>query len=147
VRVHGGSRLPIIHLGWHRILDAAIWANSYTPKASRPLLNVSQGVPAAPPPPELLTALGESASDGASAGYTVPSGLPALADALAVEMRRVYGRPDKEADVNADDLAITAGCNLAYAAAVQALCDAGDEIILPVPWYFNHQFVVLSWYS
>jgi aspartate/methionine/tyrosine aminotransferase len=54
-------------------------------------------------------------------------------------MRAAYGREGKEADVQAEDVAITAGCNMAYAAAVQTLCDAGDEIILPVPWYFNHQ--------
>jgi aspartate/methionine/tyrosine aminotransferase len=87
--------------------------------------------------------LGKSAGDGASAGYTAPAGLPALNEALAVEMRQVYGRPGKGVDVTADDLVITAGCNLAYAAAVQALCDAGDEVILPVPWYFNHQLVLL----
>lgn len=51
-------------------------------------------------------------------------------------MKTVYG-PD--IDITQDDIAITAGCNMAFVATVMCLADPGDEIILPVPWYFNHQ--------
>lgn len=58
-------------------------------------------------------------------------------------MKKIYS--DKGAlgrlDINASDLAITSGCNLAFVAVIMALADAGDEVILPVPWYFNHQYV------
>lgn len=37
-------------------------------------------------------------------------------------------------DVTQDDIAITAGCNMAFVATVMCLADPGDEIILPVPW-------------
>jgi aspartate/methionine/tyrosine aminotransferase len=132
-----GSLVPLLSIS-----QAAAWAAKYKPTATQPLLNVSQGAPSAPPPPELLEALGAAASDGASSGYLTPRGSSELASALAKEMHATYGRVGLEADIKPDDLAITAGCNLAYAAAVQALCDPGDEVILPVPWYFNHQYVL-----
>ena len=54
-----------------------------------------------------------------------------LRELLAAEMRCIYA-PD--ADVSYSDVALTAGCNLAFFATVQALASPGDEIILPVPW-------------
>jgi aspartate/methionine/tyrosine aminotransferase len=36
-------------------------------------------------------------------------------------------------------VAITSGCNQAFAAAIATLCSEGDEVILPTPWYFNHK--------
>jgi aspartate/methionine/tyrosine aminotransferase len=47
-------------------------------------------------------------------------------------MKNIYG---SEVDLCADDVVITAGCNMAFAAAVLAIATAGDEVILPVPWY------------
>jgi aspartate/methionine/tyrosine aminotransferase len=46
-------------------------------------------------------------------------------------MKEVYGQ---DADISADDIALTVGCNMAFVAAVMSLADAGDEVILPVPW-------------
>jgi len=51
--------------------------------------------------------------------------------ALVEEMKCVYGI---DANLSVDDVALTAGCNLAFVAAVMALADAGDEVVLPVPW-------------
>ena len=36
-------------------------------------------------------------------------------------------------------MAITSGCNQAFAAAIATLCDEGSEVIVPVPYYFNHR--------
>lgn len=49
-------------------------------------------------------------------------------------MKTVYG---KNTDITAEDIAITAGCNMSFVAAVMCLADAGDEVILPVPWSFQ----------
>ncbi|HZB61371.1 MAG TPA: aminotransferase, partial [Microvirga sp.] len=35
--------------------------------------------------------------------------------------------------------AITAGCNLAFFAAMMLLAHRGEAVLLPTPWYFNHQ--------
>ena len=55
-------------------------------------------------------------------------------------MRIVYssiknGNENVDVDVKGEDVAITAGCNMAFAAAALAVATAGDEVILPVPWY------------
>ena len=54
-----------------------------------------------------------------------------MRSSLAQEMRAVYG---DDADVTPDDIIMTAGCNMAFVAAVMALADPGDQVILPVPW-------------
>ena len=43
------------------------------------------------------------------------------------------------ADVQPAQVGITSGCNQAFAAAIASLCGEGDEVIIPVPWYFNHK--------
>src|SRR5919109_151223 len=40
-------------------------------------------------------------------------------------------------------LLVTAGGNLAFVNAVLAITDPGDEVILPVPYYFNHEMAVV----
>ncbi|EGN93898.1 hypothetical protein SERLA73DRAFT_189018 [Serpula lacrymans var. lacrymans S7.3] len=118
------------------IPQARKWATMYVPKAGRPLLDMSQGVPGVPPPKILLDALSKASLSPDACGYCPPTGEPSLRHAMAQEMKTVYGQA---ADITSDDIAITSGCNMAFIATVMCLADAGDEIILPVPWYFNHQ--------
>lgn len=40
-------------------------------------------------------------------------------------------------------IVVTAGGNMAFMNAVLAMADAGDEIILPVPYYFNHEMAIV----
>jgi aspartate/methionine/tyrosine aminotransferase len=61
-------------------------------------------------------------------------GLPALRARVADEWTRSYG-----GQVMADQVAITSGCNQAFAAAIATLARDGDEVIIPTPWYFNHK--------
>jgi aspartate/methionine/tyrosine aminotransferase len=58
-------------------------------------------------------------------------------------MRKVYGRGGVPVDVSEEDIAVTAGCNMAYVAAAMTLADAGDEIILPVPWCVSFELSAL----
>ncbi|KAG1758186.1 pyridoxal phosphate-dependent transferase [Suillus occidentalis] len=118
------------------IPHAKSWLAGYKPTTTRPLLDMSQGVPGTPPSKVLLEALSHSSSSPGSSGYCHVLGASTLRSAFAKEMKTVYG---EEMDVTQDDIAITAGCNMAFIATVMCLADPGDEIILPVPWYFNHQ--------
>ncbi|KAG2133796.1 pyridoxal phosphate-dependent transferase [Suillus bovinus] len=118
------------------IPHAKSWGLEYKPTKTRPLLDMSQGVPGTPPSDVLLDALSYSSSSRGSSGYCHVLGEPTLRSAFAKEMKTVYG-PDM--DVTQDDIAITAGCNMAFVATMMCLADAGDEVVLPVPWYFNHQ--------
>ncbi|KAJ7599120.1 PLP-dependent transferase [Mycena floridula] len=119
------------------IPQAYLWARKYIPTVARPLLDMSQGVPGIPPQISLQQALGQAASSLESFGYCPAEGELSLRTSLAQEMRLIYGA--READITPQDLALTAGCNMAFIAAVMSVADAGDEVILPVPWYFNHQ--------
>jgi aspartate/methionine/tyrosine aminotransferase len=47
-------------------------------------------------------------------------------------MKVVYGE-GSDINLELDDVALTSGCNLAFAAVVMAIADPGDEFILPVP--------------
>ena len=38
-----------------------------------------------------------------------------------------------------NQILITSGCNQAFCAAISAITNEGDNIILPAPWYFNHK--------
>lgn len=116
---------------WFRIAEAYKWASAYIPTKTRPLLDMAQGVPGVPPPPELLKALGTCASDPKLYGYCPTFGENALRRALADEMKVVYGNGS---DIREEDVSITAGCNMAFSAAIMAIAEPGDEVILPAPW-------------
>lgn len=60
-----------------------------------------------------------------------------LRQALAVDINRVYG-PGADVDCETE-MALTAGCNLAFYAAVLTIAKAGDEVVLPTPFYFNQE--------
>ena len=104
---------------------------AYPSMPTCPLLDMSQGAPGYPPPDVLLDALAKTSSSPQSTGYGHTLGEPRLRSAFFQEMKKVYGQ---DADVTAEDVAITAGCNLSFVAAVMCLAEAGDEVILPVPW-------------
>jgi aspartate/methionine/tyrosine aminotransferase len=93
-------------------------------------------VPGNPPSPILLSALTSIVSNPAKGihGYGLIPGEISLRKALADEMRRIYRHDEVEVDVNTEDVVITAGCNLAFVASILTLADAGDKVILPVPW-------------
>ena len=115
------------------IAEAAGWLGSATDRPNRPLLDLAQAVPSYDPAPELLAHLGEVARDPAAAFYTPILGLPALRDALAASLSEEYGAAVAPAEV-----AISTGCNHAFCMATAAVAGAGDEIVLPEPFYFNH---------
>jgi aspartate/methionine/tyrosine aminotransferase len=61
-------------------------------------------------------------------------GLPDLRAEIASQWSVSYGGAIAPAQV-----AITQGCNQAFTAVMSTLAGAGDEVILPTPWYFNHK--------
>jgi hypothetical protein len=66
--------------------------------------------------------------------YTDVPGMPALRAATATHLNAEYG-----GDLTSSHVAITAGCNQAFCLAMSALAGPGDEVILPLPYYFNYQ--------
>jgi aspartate/methionine/tyrosine aminotransferase len=113
------------------IPEAASWLEAAT--HDKPTLDLAQAVPNYDPAPELLDYLGRAASDPASAFYTEILGLPALREGLAASLTEEY-----RGTISPAEVAITTGCNHAFCMATAAVAGAGDEIILPEPFYFNH---------
>lgn len=101
--------------------------------ADKPLLDLSQGAPGFPPAPEVAARIAEVAVDPAGARYAPLLGLPPLREAFAADIHAAYG-----GDVEPYDVCITAGCNQAFCVVTSALAEPGDEIILTLPYYFNH---------
>ncbi|KAI0342930.1 PLP-dependent transferase [Trametopsis cervina] len=121
------------------IPQAYKWSEAYKPTPGRPLLDMSQGVPGIPPPKVLLDAIAAAGSNPAYCGYTPNQGELSLRKAMAEEMKTAYG---PQTDVTEHDVSITAGCNMAFTAAAMTVAGQGDEVILPTPWYFNHEMTL-----
>lgn len=117
------------------VMEARRWLADATFSADRPLINVSQAAPVDPPPMALRQAIAEAAlNDPAAHLYGPVLGLPALREEIAAQWSAGYGGSIASAQV-----AITQGCNQAFTAVMSTLAGAGDEVILPTPWYFNHK--------
>jgi aspartate/methionine/tyrosine aminotransferase len=116
------------------IAEAYAWIKGRQFPADKPLIDVSQAVPGYPPPKELTDHLAARIGEPAMARYTDIEGLPELRAALAADIGARYGGA-----IDSEQVFVTAGCNQGFCLATLALAKSGDEIILPLPYYFNHQ--------
>lgn len=113
------------------------WTAGRNFPSDRPLLDLAQAAPGWPMADGLVRHVAERLADPAMSGYAPILGDPALRAALADETARLYGGAVAPAQV-----AITSGCNQAFVVAAMAVARAGDAVILPVPWYFNHKMTL-----
>ncbi|WP_192797996.1 aminotransferase [Brucella pseudogrignonensis] len=109
------------------------WAREYD-GAHGPLIDLSQAVPGYPPHPDMLRFLGEAASSVAYAGYGPIEGETVLREAYARHVGNLYG-----AEIKANNVHITSGCNQAFIAAIMCVAQSGDTVLATDPFYFNHQ--------
>jgi aspartate/methionine/tyrosine aminotransferase len=117
------------------IAEAWSWV---TNPGSDQLIDMCQAVPAHLPPQSLRDYLGQAIASGEGASYTDIRGILPLRQQLAKNIELRY-----QGQVSADDITVTAGCNQAFCSVIDTLCDQGDEVIIPLPSYFNH----LMWLS
>ena len=96
-------------------------------------VNLGQGFPDEDGPAELLAAAQEAIRDGHNQYAPLP-GVPALRDAVAAHQSRFYGL---EVDP-AEGVQITFGATEAIAAALLALIEPGDEVVLIDPAYDSY---------
>ena len=115
------------------IAEAMSWVKPNA-QSNRPFLNLCQAVPSYPPAAELQAEFARLALTDGMGGYTNIYGIQALRDVHAESMARDYA-----GQITASQVAISTGCNQAFAAAVMAVAEAGDTMVVPTPWYFNHQ--------
>jgi aspartate/methionine/tyrosine aminotransferase len=101
-------------------------------------ISLGQGVVHYGPPHAALDAVRYALTDASTHEYQDGAGLPALVERLAEKLRAENG-----IDVGrGTQLMVTAGANMAFVHAVLAITAPGDEIILNVPFYFNHEMAI-----
>lgn len=116
-------------------MESRRWLEGLDFTPDRPLINVSQAAPTDPPPEPLRQALAEAVLHRPEAHLYGPVlGLPDLRAEVAAQWSSSYG-----GSIQPSEVAITAGCNQAFCAAIATLAKAGDAVMIPTPWYFNHK--------
>jgi aspartate/methionine/tyrosine aminotransferase len=101
-------------------------------------ISLGQGVVHYGPPPVAVNIAREALANPETHGYHDAAGMRALIGAIE----------DKLEHDNAIDVArgtrvmVTAGGNMAFVHAILAITSPGDDVILPVPFYFNHEMAI-----
>jgi len=100
-------------------------------------INLGQGFPDTDGPPAMLLAAEQAIADGVNQ-YPPGPGTPDLRAAIAGARKR-----DRAQDFDPDtEVLVTVGATEAIAAAVIALCDVGDEVLVLEPHYDSYPAVV-----
>jgi aspartate/methionine/tyrosine aminotransferase len=102
-------------------------------RGDRRLLDLSQAAPSYPTAPEIASRIAEVARSPGGGRYAPPPGLPELNQAFASELSADY-----RAAVEPSQVLPTGGCNQAFCVVASTLTQPGDEVIVPLPYYFNH---------
>ncbi|MEO6725278.1 MAG: pyridoxal phosphate-dependent aminotransferase [Blastocatellia bacterium] len=101
-------------------------------------ISLGQGVVWYPPPPEAFAEINTFLADPALHKYQAVYGIPQLVELieekLSVENGIDVGKGSR--------VVVTAGGNMAFINALLAVADAGDEVILQTPYYFNHEMAI-----
>jgi aspartate/methionine/tyrosine aminotransferase len=102
-------------------------------------ISLGQGIVSYRPPPEVVEALQRFGGAAADHRYGPVEGLPSLVQAIESKLaaeNRIAVRPSSR-------VLVTAGGNQAFMNAILAITDPGDEVILPAPYYFNHEMAIV----
>src|SRR5713226_7986905 len=100
--------------------------------AGQPIISFGVGEPDFPTPEAIKQAAGRAMADNAT-HYTTVSGDPALRKLVAERTSEMTGVPFSWNQVIA-----TSGAKEALYIAMQVLCDPGDEVLLPAPYWVSY---------
>jgi aspartate/methionine/tyrosine aminotransferase len=101
-------------------------------------ISLGQGVVYYAPPPETFDRVPEFLANPDNHKYKAVEGIPPLLETLKNKLKT-----DNNIEINDDNcLLVTAGGNMAFFNAILAITSPGDEIILPTPYYFNHEMAI-----
>jgi aspartate/methionine/tyrosine aminotransferase len=106
-------------------------------RANPGTISLGQGVVSYGPPSEATERITEFLRDPENHKYKPVQGIPALVEALRAKLAA-----ENRIEVSPQQIFVTAGGNLAFANALLAIADPGDEVILQTPYYFNHEMAI-----
>ena len=101
-------------------------------------ISLGQGVVHFAPPQEAIDGIDAFLRDPENHKYKPVQGIPALLDSIESKLRSENGF-----DLVGRSVVVTAGGNMAFQNALLAIADPGDEIILQLPYYFNHEMAIV----
>jgi aspartate/methionine/tyrosine aminotransferase len=102
-------------------------------------ISLGQGVVSYQPPPEAVEAARTFGASPSDHRYGPVEGLPALVQAI----QRKLATENRITLDGASRIVVTAGGNQAFMNAVLAATDPEDDVILPAPYYFNHEMAIV----
>lgn len=100
-------------------------------------ISLGQGIVSYGPPAEVLQAVQAFGSTLVEHRYGPVEGQADLLAILHDKLTRENGL-----DLTGRRIVVTSGGNMAFMNAVLAITDPGDEVILPIPFYFNHEMAL-----
>ncbi len=101
-------------------------------------ISLGQGVVYYDPPPASHHKIEEFFQQPQLNKYQSVKGIPELVELAEQKVREENGIPVNDAQ----RLIVTAGGNMAFTNTILAIADPGDEIILSIPYYFNHEMAI-----
>ena len=122
------------------ITEVKSWIAGRSFPPEKPLIDLCQAIPDYPPAPAMLHALTPLLHDPAVAKYSPDEGLPAVRQSIANWYARRYGGGPQAAEI-----CLTIGASQAFWLAMLTLCRAGDEVIVPLPAYFDHPMALSAY--
>src|SRR4030042_1260899 len=107
-------------------------------RANPGTISLGQGVAYYGPPPQAGEYIQNFFADPQNHKYKLVQGIPELLDAIREKLAVENG-----IRIGADQrIVVTAGANMGFVNAVLAITDPGDEIVLTLPYYFNHEMAI-----
>ncbi len=97
------------------------------------VIGFGAGEPDFPTPERIVEAAVRAARDPKFHRYSPAAGLPELREAIAAKTKR-----DSGFSVDASQVLVTVGGKYAVFVAFAALCDPGDEVIIPAPYWTTY---------
>jgi aspartate/methionine/tyrosine aminotransferase len=102
-------------------------------------ISLGQGVVSFGPPPEAMEQLRTFFDNPDYHKYQSVHGIPHLLELIESKLLTENAINVK----HGSRIVVTAGSNMAFVNAILALADPGDEIILNLPYYFNHEMAIV----
>jgi aspartate/methionine/tyrosine aminotransferase len=101
-------------------------------------ISLGQGVAYYGPPPEVFEAIQAFPADPENHKYKLVQGIPELLEAIEHKLKI-----ENNISLDGSRLVVTAGANMGFVNAILAITDPSDEIILQLPYYFNHEMAIV----
>ncbi len=122
------------------ITEVKSWVGGRDVSNQQPLLDLCQAVPNYPPAPGLIGHLHRALDDPATYRYSPDEGLLDVRSDLCNWYQRYY-----HSGPHPDQVCLTIGASQAFWLAMLCLCQPGDEVIVPLPAYFDHLMALQSY--